>query len=71
MFCIPGMTQYRALFDLLKIPYMGNTPDIMAITAHKARAKAIVEAAGVKVPRGELLHQGDVPTITPPASSNP
>ena len=60
MFCIPGMTHYRALFDLLKIPYIGNTPDIMAIAAHKARAKAIVEAAGVKVPRGELLRQGDI-----------
>nr|BBB38339.1 D-Ala D-Ala ligase [Nostoc commune KU002] len=71
MFCIPGMTQYRALFDLLKIPYIGNTPDIMAIAAHKARAKAIVEAAGVKVPRGELLCQGDVPTITPPAVIKP
>ncbi len=71
MFCIPGMTQYRALFDLLNIPYIGNTPDIMAIAAHKARAKAIVEAAGVKVPRGELLRQGDVPTITPPAVVKP
>ncbi|BAZ28364.1 D-alanine--D-alanine ligase domain-containing protein [Cylindrospermum sp. NIES-4074] len=71
MFCIPGMTHYRALFDLLKIPYIGNTPDLMAITAHKARAKAIVEAAGVKVPRGELLRQGDVPTITPPAIVKP
>jgi D-alanine-D-alanine ligase len=71
MFCIPGMTHYRALFDLLKIPYIGNTPDIMAIAAHKARAKAIVAAAGVKVPRGELLRQGDVPTITPPAIVKP
>ncbi len=71
MFCIPGMTHYRALFDLLKIPYIGNTPDIMAITAHKARTKAIVEAAGVKVPCGELLRQGDVPTITPPAIVKP
>ncbi|MCM0591868.1 MAG: D-alanine--D-alanine ligase [Gloeotrichia echinulata IR180] len=71
MFCIPGMTHYRALFDLLNIPYIGNTPDIMAIAAHKARAKAIVEAAGVKVPRGELLRPGDVPTISPPAVVKP
>ncbi|MFN6474933.1 D-alanine--D-alanine ligase [Nostoc sp. DedQUE07] len=71
MFCIPGMTEYRALFDLLEIPYIGNTPDIMAITAHKGRTKAIVEAAGVKVPRGELLRQGDTPTITPPAIVKP
>ncbi len=71
MFCIPGMTHYRALFDLLKIPYVGNTPDIMAIAAHKAKTKAIVEAAGVKVPRGELLRQGDVPKITPPVVIKP
>jgi D-alanine-D-alanine ligase len=71
MFCIPGMTHYRALFDLLKIPYIGNTPDIMAIAAHKAKAKAIVEAAGVKVPRGKLLRQGDVPTIPTPAVVKP
>jgi len=24
MFCIPGMTQYRSLFDMLSIPYVGN-----------------------------------------------
>ncbi|WP_445633070.1 ATP-grasp domain-containing protein [Nostoc sp. DSM 114161] len=71
MFCIPGMTYYRALFDLLEIPYIGNTPDLMAITAHKARTKAIVEAAGVKVPRGEVLRRGDVPTITPPVVIKP
>ncbi len=71
MFCLPGMTQYRALFDLLNIPYVGNTPDLMALTAHKAKAKAIVAAAGVKVPFGELLHQGDKPTIKPPAVIKP
>lgn len=71
MFCIPGMTHYRALFDLLNIPYIGNTSDIMAIAAHKAKAKAIVAAAGVKVPRGELLRQGDIPTIPTPAVVKP
>lgn len=71
MYCIPGMTHYRALFDLLNIPYIGNTPDLMAITAHKARTKAIVKAAGVKVPFGELLRPGKVPTIPPPAVIKP
>ena len=71
MFCIPGMTQYRALFDLLKIPYVGNTPDVMAVAAHKVKAKAIVAAAGVKVPFGELLRQGDTPTINPPVVIKP
>ncbi len=71
MFCLPGMTYYRALFDLLNIPYLGNPADVMAIAAHKARAKAIVAAAGVKVPRGELLRSGDAPTIMAPAVVKP
>lgn len=71
MFCLAGMTQYRALFDLLHIPYVGNSPDVMALAAHKARAKAVVAAAGVKVPFGELLRRGDTPTIDPPAVVKP
>ena len=71
MYCIPGMTSYRALFDLLKIPYMSNTPDLMALTTHKGKTKAIVAAAGVKVPAGELLRQGDVPTLLPPVIVKP
>ncbi|MGK7892424.1 MAG: D-alanine--D-alanine ligase [Xenococcus sp. (in: cyanobacteria)] len=71
MFCLPGMTEYRALFDLLNIPYVGNSPDLMALTAYKAKAKAIVAAAGVKVPYGELLLQGDEPTIKLPAVIKP
>ena len=71
MFCFPGMTQYRTLFDLLKIPYIGNPPDLMAITTHKAKAKAIAAAAGVKVPFGEILHPGERPTIKPPVVIKP
>ena len=71
MYCIPGMTHYRGLLDLLQIPYIGNTPDVMAIAAHKSKAKAIIAAAGVKVPFGELLRQGDAPTIPPPAVVKP
>lgn len=71
MFCVPGMTSYRALFDLLNIPYMGNKPDVMALTAHKARAKAVVAASGVKVPSGELLRLGDLPTLIPPTVVKP
>jgi D-alanine-D-alanine ligase len=71
MFCLPGMTHYRALFDLLNIPYIGNRPEVMALAAHKARTKAVVAAAGVNVPRGELLCVGDSPTIAPPAIVKP
>ncbi len=71
MFCVPGMTAYRALFDLLNIPYVGNQPDVMALTANKAKAKAVVAAAGVQVPPGELLRLGHFPTLTPPTVVKP
>ena len=71
MYCLPGMTQYRALFDLLNIPYLGNTPEVMALTADKAKAKAVVAAAGVSVPEGEVLHAGDRPSIDFPIVLKP
>lgn len=52
LFCLPGMTTYRSLLDLLGVPFVGNTADVMALGAHKARAKAVVRAAGVVVPAG-------------------
>jgi D-alanine-D-alanine ligase len=71
MFCLPGMTSYRGLFDLLEIPYVGNPPDVMALAGHKARAKAVVAAAGVSVPRGEIVGPGERPEIEPPAVVKP
>lgn len=71
MFCLPGMTSYRALFDLLTIPYLGNTPDVMALGAHKARARSVVAAAGVPVPPGEVLGPGDRPWLAPPVVVKP
>lgn len=66
MFCVPGMTQYRALVELAGIPLLGNPADVMALGAHKARARAVVAAAGVAVPEGELLRAGEQPTLAPP-----
>ena len=47
MFCLPGMTSYRTMFDVLGIPVVGNTGEVMAVGARKAVAKAMVAAAGV------------------------
>ena len=58
MFCLAGMTSYRALFDLVGIPYVGNRPDVMAVAADKSKARAIVAAAGVPVPAGEVVRPG-------------
>ncbi|MDQ2756162.1 MAG: D-alanine--D-alanine ligase [Actinomycetota bacterium] len=71
MFCLPGMTTYRGLFDLLGVPYVGNPPDVMALGAHKARARAVVDAAGVLVPPGEVLLRGQRATLEPPVVVKP
>lgn len=43
----------------------------MALTANKARVKAIVAAGGVSVPSGEVLRRGERPTVQPPAVTKP
>lgn len=71
MFCLPGMTTYRSLLDLLGLPYVGNRPETMALGAHKARARAAVSAAGVPVPAGEVVRRGQEPTLAPPVVVKP
>jgi D-alanine-D-alanine ligase len=71
MFCLPGMTRYRGLLDLLGIPYVGNVPGVMALAARKDQAKAVVAAAGVRVPPGEVLRRGHRPSVPPPAVVKP
>jgi D-alanine-D-alanine ligase len=71
MFCVPGMTAYRGLLDVLRIPYVGNTPDVMALAANKAHAKAVVAAAGVRVPPGQVLRRGEQPGLAPPVVVKP
>jgi D-alanine-D-alanine ligase len=71
MFCLPGMTTYRALFDALRIPYVGNPPDVMALGADKAKARAVVAAAGVDVPEGEVLRVGERSGMSPPVVVKP
>src|SRR4051812_38047672 len=43
----------------------------MAVGARKAVAKAMVAAAGVDVPVGEVLRRGDRRTVAPPAVVKP
>ena len=76
MFCLEGMTTYRALLELLGIPYLGNRPQTMALGAHKGRARAVVAAAGVAVPAGEELSAEEVaagvmPSLDVPAVVKP
>lgn len=71
MFCPAGMTDYRALLEVIGIPYLGNRPLQMALTADKAKARAVVAAAGVPIPAGEFLRRHDVPTLAPPVVVKP
>lgn len=66
LFCASGMTDHRALLDVAGLPYLGNGPAAMALGLHKARARAVVGAAGVPVPEAEVLRRGATPTLDPP-----
>lgn len=75
MFCLPGMTVYRSLFDALGVPYLGSRGDVMATGADKAKARAIVAAAGVRVPEGRVVRDRTrtdlgYPVVVKPVSSD-
>jgi D-alanine-D-alanine ligase len=75
MFCRAGMTSYRALFEVLGLPYLGNRPEVMAMGADKAVARAVVAAAGVAVPPGEVLRAGEpsglpLPVVVKPVDAD-
>ncbi|ATE55511.1 D-alanine--D-alanine ligase family protein [Actinosynnema pretiosum] len=66
LFCLPGMTTFRALLDALGVPYPGNPPDVMALGADKAMTRAVVAAAGVPVPEGRVVTGADPCPLPPP-----
>lgn len=45
----------QGLLELLGIPYTGSGPAASALAMDKATAKRLLEAAGVRTPRGELV----------------
>ncbi len=71
LFCEAGMTDYRALWSVLRLPYLGNLPATMAIAARKDWARALVQAAGVAVPKAEVLTDRRSPRMAPPAVVKP
>jgi len=71
MFCLPGMTTYRTLFEAFKIPMVGCDGPLMSLSTNKAHTRSIVQAAGVRVAQGELLRKGEKPSMPPPFVLNP
>lgn len=67
MFCFPGMTSFRALFeDILGIPLVGSPSHCTALATNKAHTRNIVSASGVRVAKAQQLRQGDTLTMEPP-----
>lgn len=71
LFCLPGLTTYRSLLDLLGVPSVGNAAQVMGLTADKARTRAVVAAAGLDVPEGEVVPPGGAVTLAPPVVVKP
>jgi len=66
MFCHRGMVDYRAMFEGMGLPLLGNRAEVMAICADKALTKSVINGAGIATPRSETLKPGDTVTMTPP-----
>lgn len=71
MFCHEGVSTYRAILDLLDIPFVGGSVAAMSLTEHKGRSRAVLQSAGVPVAEGEILRRGDRPTIPFPLILKP
>jgi D-alanine-D-alanine ligase len=59
MFCMPGMTRYRALCEMLGIEVLGCSSDTCTIANDKYLTKSVCAEAGVPVPKAEL-HQRSI-----------
>jgi len=67
MFCVPGMTSFRGLFeDLLGLPVVGSPPSCTALATNKAQTRSVVSASGVPIAKAQVVRQGDTVTMQPP-----
>jgi len=57
MFCMGGMTRYRALCEMLGIEILGCSSDTCSVANDKFLTKQTCAAAGVPVPAGQLLQK--------------
>lgn len=71
MFCAAGMTDHRALLRWLGIPSVGNPPETMATAMDKAAARAVVAAAGVRVPDAQQVCDAGEVTLELPVVVKP
>ncbi|MEM7699264.1 MAG: D-alanine--D-alanine ligase, partial [Verrucomicrobiota bacterium] len=56
LFCRRGVAAFRAFFeDILRLPLVGSSATVQTIATDKALTKARLAAAGVSVPKGEVV----------------
>ncbi len=63
LFCLAGMTDYRALLEAIGIPVIGNPAEVMAVGTDKPRTKQLAAAAGIDVPDGVVVSRADLPAL--------
>merc|ERR1712187_1100934 len=57
MFCMEGMTRYRALVEMLRIEVLGCSSDTCSVANDKFLTKQVCASAGVPVPKAQLLQK--------------
>ena len=58
MFCNQGATAYKAIFETMKIPFIGSSAEKTILAINKATTKAVLMEAGIPVPPGQNLTKG-------------
>lgn len=75
MFCVPGMTTYRSIWEVLGVPVVGNRGVVMALAANKAWTRSVLSAAGIDVPAGQTIERGEkvecsLPVVVKPVDAD-
>lgn len=63
MFCYPGYTSFRSLFDVLDIPYLGTAAEVQGILEDKWMARAIAVQDGCRMAKAQLLKENDISLV--------
>ena len=64
MFCYPGYTSFRSLFDTLDIPYLGTPAEVQGILEDKWMARAIAVQDGCRMAKAQLLKENDISLVS-------
>ena len=59
MFCYPGYTSFRSMFDMLNIPYIGTSAEMQGLLCDKWMTRGLMAQDGVRVAKGQLLKKND------------